>query len=68
MIKMGQICINKCHIDLLNEEHEDQATESTQNDKTSAKPVVRNSDQLLYLSDSEALCIESCSRMYMRHT
>ena len=32
------------------------------------QPRAKNPDELLYLSDREALCVEACSRLYIRST
>ena len=79
MIKMTHICLDKCHIDLTMEDHGPSQTNTevsqeldSQKKKISQEPKVqpqaRKPDQLLYLSDREALCIESCSKMYIRQT
>ena len=71
MIKASQICIGKCNIDLTTEVHERKRSLKEGEDDKQVKavtPQVRKSDELLYLSDREALCIESCARMHIRQT
>lgn len=80
---MNQICLDRCSIDLAKPDHDGSIikNESTQaaaslkstveNTKSSSRvpmPLAKKSDELLYLSDKEAVCIESCTRLYIRST
>ena len=63
LLKMNQICLDRCQVDLTQPEAEpEHALESM------PKPQAKKSDELLYLSDREAVCIEACSRLYLRQT
>ena len=64
LLKTSHICLDTCAIDLTKEE------ESAEGDKSLMKlqPRAKGPEELLYLSDREALCIEACSRLYVRST
>lgn len=59
---MNHICIERCSIDLV-EPVKEQPFSSKD-----LKPVAKKSEELLYLSDREAVCLEACTRLYVRQT
>ena len=62
LLKMNHVCIDRCSINLIAQVETDPVLEKELPLKA------KKAEDLLYLSDREALCIETCSRMYIRQT
>ena len=67
---MNQICLDRCSIDLIRADFDDEANTAAKEGKQASwpEPQAKKSEELLYLSDREAVCIEACSRLYLRQT
>ena len=67
---MNTICLDRCSIDLSKPDYNGSQDPASQQIDTTKVPLpqTKTPDELLYLSDKEAACIESCTRLYLRST
>ena len=66
---MNQICVDRCSIDLTKCDEPKPAQKGGNSaPMRQLLPQSKKSEELLYLSDREAVCIETCTKLYLRTT
>lgn len=57
LLKATPLCVETCAIDL--------CSEDTAGSPFAVAPRAKPAEDLLYLSDREAVCVEACTRLYL---